>query len=1187
MVSGWFHHSQEELNDFDDATQEILGPRNERTPDSTAYEDTGCANQTRDKRCYSAALAIQQSRHVVAPTASLSQDVENIEEYQDMTTNILSSTSAMLLNVQDLLPDDCRKAFKANAELTGQPSIGSAGILGTGSVQLNISAAGLSATDNRLANQLGDFGCEHFDKTDSPDHFTTMLSNPDIPTTYQPGAFHILQLGVFSVLYKFVGVTFSGRRRHVGTAPTPPPGSPPVPYAYRFNVVWYPKDAAVNGNSRWTLASLPGPSSTSVKPRKRCQKGAKVAPKGAPESEKGKQRADGDTQRKKVKAPDPLYLTPEMINLRNESTVARTTNRATFARSGNIIMDRESHMNFMGRSLHMVASYIWRQLPEYYGVEIDLDKVMESVTFKKESDPSQRVSLAPWKSGPNVSTVSDDRKKNQIVWASYQQRVRRYIPHIAGNPTRSSTSNTRAESDTDGETEDETDVEPAEPIRSSEKAKGKGGADSKRSSNVNQGAMPQQPRASGSGSGSASRTGNASERGGALRSGGASGRSGSGSASGSGSRRGSGSGSGGAAFCDGQPPLSGRPVDHPMGGVTTPIQSVPSLRKRPLETSGGTGDGAAKRSCAAASVPPRAQLGPDAFPFLSGLTQDVMSSELRDIEKESNLAMTYRQNLASAFHLPQLLATSDSLVKQPLSMLAPGHIREVISEIRAGSQADIGRLIDTRFERYAILMSSVRVWYWLDITIRDAIRDIFHSTEDKSDWLGMMVKVTKMYLETKTDTIKFDPAAYPAFLVLGTSTVVVPNRFRRYFQTTPEDQAVLLEAVIQTIQSMLMDALDFPRDSEMLDRRRAWLMGTLVHAIGPAFLATGVYRLNPDLIKPFHDALRLHPICQEDSSIRLTYTRFGQCFQAMVTQSPAPTTAMGTILPSNTMAESRLLGLDTFLKACIQYTIGTLPTQHPVYRLLSQNPDFYSPFRERAPSKVRFGGPNGPLSPSVIKTTSGLFSAVTFRGILYNTPFSLHPEAPMVFSNLDDWHTQMAAFRNSHPESAANPYYFCNPNAYSRQPIAGRSLENAELFWDKAVGLDWDKRTQNVLPFAECLHIITEANFPTMGNLQLFLLAGDLHYAGVCHPPEFADVADFLFCQKPKGGSLKALAFLGLITDIRHASRQEIELALRFLDSHLKRVLSESERVLMLYDLICLEHLSCKYKRAIKAGAAV
>lgn len=108
-----------------------------------------------------------------------------------------------------------------------------------------------------------------------------MFSNPDIPGSYQPGAFHILHLGVFPILEKYTGITFSGRRRHVGTAPTPSPGRKPAHSAYRLTIVHYPKASAVDGSSRFTLASLP-----------RGTAGAQSREHGA----------------------DALYITPEMIN---------------------------------------------------------------------------------------------------------------------------------------------------------------------------------------------------------------------------------------------------------------------------------------------------------------------------------------------------------------------------------------------------------------------------------------------------------------------------------------------------------------------------------------------------------------------------------------------------------------------------------------------------------------------------------------------------------------------------------------------------------------------------------------------------------------------------------------------------------------------------------------------------------
>lgn len=102
----------------------------------------------------------------------------------------------------------------------------------------------------------------------------------------------------------------------------------------------------------------------------------------------------------------------------------------------------------------------------------------------------------------------------------------------------------------------------------------------------------------------------------------------------------------------------------------------------------------------------------------------------------------------------------------------------------------------------------------------------------------------------------------------------------------------------------------------------------------------------------------------------------------------------------------------------------------------------------------------------------------------------------------------------------------------------------------------------------------------------MFLLVADLHYAGVCSPPELSDVVDFINRRKPKGGSLKALASLGLIPASARPTSQQIESGLEVLDRHLRLTFTEEERSRMGYDLICLEHLLCKYQRAVNEEAA-
>lgn len=83
------HHRETERNNFDLATRNMLGPRSKRTPNSTAFEDTHCVRKIRGKRCYSVGTAIQQSRRVVAPSASLDQQHANIDQYKKMVNDLV------------------------------------------------------------------------------------------------------------------------------------------------------------------------------------------------------------------------------------------------------------------------------------------------------------------------------------------------------------------------------------------------------------------------------------------------------------------------------------------------------------------------------------------------------------------------------------------------------------------------------------------------------------------------------------------------------------------------------------------------------------------------------------------------------------------------------------------------------------------------------------------------------------------------------------------------------------------------------------------------------------------------------------------------------------------------------------------------------------------------------------------
>lgn len=90
------HHSEAERNSFDTATGNMLGPPHERTTKKTAFENTRCVQKIRGKRCYSVGVAVQQSRRVVAPTASLAQKRKKITVYQRMVDDLHKVSSSFI-----------------------------------------------------------------------------------------------------------------------------------------------------------------------------------------------------------------------------------------------------------------------------------------------------------------------------------------------------------------------------------------------------------------------------------------------------------------------------------------------------------------------------------------------------------------------------------------------------------------------------------------------------------------------------------------------------------------------------------------------------------------------------------------------------------------------------------------------------------------------------------------------------------------------------------------------------------------------------------------------------------------------------------------------------------------------------------------------------------------------------------
>ncbi|KAJ7444114.1 hypothetical protein B0H11DRAFT_1747702 [Mycena galericulata] len=195
--------------ELDECTQEILGPKLERTrkrpiktasdvfTGGTAYERSDHAKSVQHPaRCYTLGLSVEAPTLIVAPVASAKLEGDEMD--------------AHIVSRQRLL-----KVY------------------------------------------MGFFGGAHTDDNDSPGAYSHMTCNSDLPDGYDPGFFFILQLGVFVVLKKYQSVNFNGRRRHGGTPPIGIFGEKLSAWAYRFVIIAYPPQRIVSGTGRLSLAALP------------------------------------------------------------------------------------------------------------------------------------------------------------------------------------------------------------------------------------------------------------------------------------------------------------------------------------------------------------------------------------------------------------------------------------------------------------------------------------------------------------------------------------------------------------------------------------------------------------------------------------------------------------------------------------------------------------------------------------------------------------------------------------------------------------------------------------------------------------------------------------------------------------------------------------------------------------------
>lgn len=106
-------------------------------------------------------------------------------------------------------------------------------------------------------SDMGRVGVAHFDDKDCKGLFTTTLSWPDMPDDYKPGLFFLLFARVYIRMEKHLAFTFSGLRKHGGSAPTAPDGKDVKGWESRLVLVSYAQDLMFNKSVRLPLFANP------------------------------------------------------------------------------------------------------------------------------------------------------------------------------------------------------------------------------------------------------------------------------------------------------------------------------------------------------------------------------------------------------------------------------------------------------------------------------------------------------------------------------------------------------------------------------------------------------------------------------------------------------------------------------------------------------------------------------------------------------------------------------------------------------------------------------------------------------------------------------------------------------------------------------------------------------------------
>jgi len=524
--------------------------------------------------------------------------------------------------------------------------------------------------------------------------------------------------------------------------------------------------------------------------------------------------------------------------------------------------------------------------------------------------------------------------------------------------------------------------------------------------------------------------------------------------------------------------------------------------------------------------------------------------------------------------------------------------------LRSLSSVVLAQSLISRVRRACIMYIDYAASHWLEVYIKKICADILsENIQDDNDWLSRLVQDVKLRLYRRSgEPIVFKAAVYIPQLTNASYTLHSP-RSRLPVENDKHD-----DVIVSTVISILHHWLDYPTDP--VAKQRPWFIHAVVTEYGKAALyLDGVWeayralngrakQMGPWRVSTSFKSLRRdknytdthpHPLSDPNSLESIKLKDLADLLIGIQDNSHSiaqpheiSNDDHSNIFLNRLSPHLKKLGRDEIHKF-LSFVTDTInhqlqrnfqPANPALIQIIRDKPDKYNPFRELAPSRLRLKARGGPFSEELVRTTTGIFSAVVWRAITFSTQFAM--EGPIVFTSSRDFDQKCKAMGKK------DKSYFCDMSAYgSCNPK--RCIENASIYWESLQGGRWEAfvGTRKVA-FKDCYDFFLcpkgDNLFPQLGPLSAYLLTADLSYSGVVEPPTLEEIADTI-CDLDKGAA-SALRRMRLVPLKDHSNKQAYRQAVKSVYETVLNLIPNEEHSSLFVDFILIEHMLCKFSRS-------